>query len=317
MTDWIPSLNALRAFEAVARHLSYKAAAEELKVTPAAVKQMVVKLETALGHKLIERNGHRLILSHRGSEGLNDMQLAMRHITDAVRKMRTDTQGSRLIVSVESSIATTWLVPRLERFRAACPGIHILIDSSQRVVDLQREDVDVAIRYGVPSKDGQISTRLFEDLVLPACSPRMLKDSVKLRTVEDLCHVPLIHWEMSQMPWARNTRPWFDWQTWLERRRIKGVNTNNGPRFSDYGLAVQAAISGQGVLLGGWPALQDPMAAGLLVCPFPDQIQTTDIGFDVVTTQDTAARDEVGLFVNWLVQAAAESSSSIVRGTSR
>lgn len=311
MTKWIPSLSALRAFEAVARHLSYKAAAEELNVTPAAVKQLVVKLETALGTRLIKREGHRLVLTPKGLAGQNDMEKAMLHIREAVQKMRRNRQDARLIVTVESSIATTWLVPRLEKFRSVHPGIDVLIDSSQKVVDLRREEVDVAIRYGVPPEDGLIAKRLFEDVVLPACSPGMMHGPRKLKCLDDLRQVPLIHWDLSHMPWARNTRKWFDWSTWVRLKGVDSIDTSKGPRFSDYGLAVQAAVSGQGILLGGWPALQDPMEAGLLVCPFPEHFQATDIGFDVVTTKDAAGKPEVAIFVDWLVRVACASSETL------
>lgn len=311
MADWIPSLNALRAFDAVARNLSYKAAAEELNVTPAAVKQLVVKLETAIGAKLIKRVGHRLALTPNGSAGQNDLELAMLHVSEAVGKMRRNRRESRLILTVEASIATTWLVPRLEQFRTAFPGIDVLIDSSQRVVDLRREDVDVAVRYGVPAESGLVVKRLFEDLVLPACSPRMLEGSLKLGSLEDLRQAPLIHWDLSQMPWAHRTRKWFDWSAWFERNKLHGTHASRGIRFSDYGLAVQAAISGQGVVLAGWPALQDTLKAGLLVCPFPEYIQATDIGFDVVTTKSAALKPEVAAFVEWIVGAASESADEI------
>lgn len=307
MSDWLPSLYALRAYEAVARHLSYKAAAEELNVTPAAVKQLVVKLETAIGGKLVERLGHRLQLTPNGLAGRNDMELAMRHISESVKKMRRRPGGTRLILTVEASIATTWLAPRLENFRATSPGIDVLIDSSQRVLDLNREDVDIAIRYGVPPEEGLVIKRLFKDLVLPACSPNM--PSIP-QNLDDLVKAPLIHWELSKMPWAQKTRQWFDWGVWFEQRGIYDFDTSKGLHFSDYGLAVQAAISGQGVLLAGWPALQDTMEAALLFCPLPEHIYTTDIGFDVVTTEAAAQKPSVLAFVDWLVHTAEESSSN-------
>lgn len=307
MSDWIPSLYALRAFEAVARHLSYKRAAEELNVTPAATKQLVVKLEAAIGSKLIERVGHRLQLTPIGLAGKHDLELAMLHTSEAVKKMRRVRPDTRLIVTVEASIATTWLVPRLDRFRACCPGVDVLIDSSQKIVDLKTEDVDVAIRYGVPTDDELIAKRLFEDLVVPACSPNMALPPQRL---DDLRKGPLIHWDLSHIPWAKNTRQWFDWKDWFARRNLRGVDTSKGLQFSDYGLAVQAAISGQGVLLAGWPALQDPMEAGLLVCPIPEQIDSTDIGFDVVTTKAAAQRPAVAAFVDWLIGTAQQSSRS-------
>lgn len=306
MSNWTPSLNALRAYEAVARHLSYKTAAEELNVTPAALKQLLVKLEATVGTKLIRRKGHSLELTPNGAAGQTDMKMAMFYIQESVKKMRRSHRQNRLIVTVESSLATNWLAPRLETFRKKHPHIDVLIDSSQRIVDLQTEDVDVAIRYGVRSREEHAYKRLFEDVIIPVYNPRMMDTSVKLRNLEDLRHVPLLHWDLSQTHWAKNTHQWYDWSSWLKRHGIEGVDTAKGFRFSDYGLALQAAISGQGVLLAGWPGAYDPMKTGLLECPFPDSLERTDIGFDVVTQNEAAQRPDVAAFVDWLVEAAGQ-----------
>jgi len=168
--DWLPSLNALRAFESVTRHLNYQLAAEELRVTPAAVKQLVYRLEAALNVQLIERKGRGLALTRTGRAGLDDLATAMRHLDASVEKMRGHRNNPRLIVSVETSFATMWLVPKLDAFRARHPNVSVLIDSSQEIVDLRRGDVDVAIRYGVADQDGLLTNRLFDDLIFPACS---------------------------------------------------------------------------------------------------------------------------------------------------
>lgn len=302
MPSWMPSLNALRALEAVARHQSYQDAARELGVTPAAIKQLVAKLEDALGKKLVERQGRGIALSEAAKSATGDLSLAMRHMAEAVRKMERADEADRLIVSVEASLATTWLVPRLDDFRAQHPNINVLIDSSQRIVDLKRGDVDLAIRYGVPSAPDLITHRLFDDQVFPACSPARAEGPPVLASIEQLAEAPLIHWDMSQLPWARETRRWFDWDAWAKKSGLEGLDTNRGLRFSDYGLAVQAAISGQGFILASWPILRDPFDAGLLVQPFPNSSQSTGIGYDLVMAAEASARPEVGAFADWLKQ---------------
>ncbi len=157
MNNSLPSLNALRAFEAVARHLHYPTAAEELNVSPAAVKQLIGKLESAVGVKLIARKGRGLALTRTGSASLQDLSSAMSLINSSVLKMREQRNLKRLIVSVEASLATAWLVPKLQEFRMLYPEIAVLIDSSQEIVDLARSDVDVAIRYGVDSDNSLIT----------------------------------------------------------------------------------------------------------------------------------------------------------------
>lgn len=317
MSDWIPSLNALRAFEAVARHGSYKLAATELNVTPAAVKQLVVKLERALGVQLMQRRGHRLVLTSHGSAGLSDLSLAMRHMSQAVQQMRTAAPPNRLIVTVETSIATAWLVPKLQSFRAAHPNIDVLIDSNQKIVDLNASDVDVAIRYGVAPEKDLCVARLFEDLIVPACAPSLAQLIASKHIRPSLKDFPLIHWDLSQIPWATETMKWHSWDTWLKHAGISYVNTEKGLRFSDYGMAYQAAASGQGLILAGLPVLQDQIEAGLLVCPFADLRVTTAIGYDVVTTRDASNRADVQAFVHWLLDVASRYGGLFEGGQTR
>ena len=298
----MPSLNSLRALEAVARHLSYQRAAEELHVTPAAVKHLVVNLEKALGRKLVKRQGRGIALTEAAAFGAEDLGIAMRHMAHAVQKMRLQDENDRLIITVEASFATTWLVPRLEDFRSRNPGINVLIDSSQRIIDVSRSEVDIAIRYGVGSDENLIVQRLFDDIVYPACSPSLAAGLSSLTEIDQLRNVPLIHWDMSQLPWANATRRWFDWGEWMKQVGIEGVDVSKGLRFSDYALAVQAAISGQGVILASWPILKDPTDAGLLIQLFPDSVRSTDIGYDLVTTKEAVKRPAVAAFTEWLME---------------
>ncbi len=304
MSEWLPSLNALRAFEAVARHLSYRDAAEELSVTPAAVKQLVAKLEDALGARLVIRQGRGLALTDAARAGQGDLSLAIRHMSDAVRRMRAPADPARVIVTVEASFATTWLVPRLEAFRSLHPGVSVLIDSSQQIVDLSRGDVDIAIRYGVSAQDGRPQQRLFDDLVFPACSPMMAAGPPALTSLDQLADAPLIHWDMSALPWASETRRWFDWSEWARLMGVRGIDPAKGLRFSDYGLAVQAATSGQGVILASWPILRDPFDAGLLVRPFAGSARSTGIGYDLVLSDAAAQRPQAQAFARWLLDVA-------------
>ena len=296
-------MHALRAFESVSRHLSYQLAAEELHVTPAAVKQLVSKLEAALGTKLLRRKGRGLELTQQGRAGQEDLGIAMRYIASSVVKMRQHEQINKLIVSVESSFATAWLVPRLEEFRVRHPEINVLIDSSQRIVDLHHSEVDVAIRYGVESDQGLVVHRLFDDQIFPVCSPAFAKGPPKLGNLADLANVTLIHWDISELAWARETRRWFTWQSWFAHAGATHLATDRGLHFNDYGLAVQAAVAGQGVVLASWPILRGPISAGLLTRPFGETV-TTDIGYDLVTTPHARSRPEVEAFIAWLIDAA-------------
>lgn len=314
MSDWLPSLNALRALEAVGRHQSYQRAAEELRVTPAAVKQLVAKLEGAFGRRLVVRNGKGVALTPAAAHAERDLAAAMKYLGDGVRKMRDFDAPQRLIVTVEASLATTWLVPRLPAFRKQNPGIDVLIDSNQRIIDLKASDVDVAIRYGVAADPELITTRLFDDKVFPACSPALAQELQGFASAERFATTPLIHWDLSDQPWAKTTRKWFDWSEWAVRNQADEMDTNKGLRFSDYGLAVQAAISGQGLILASWPILLDPLEAGLLVQPFADNGETTGLGYDLATTEASLERPEVVAFSIWIQQVASQLSAATLNG---
>jgi LysR family transcriptional regulator, glycine cleavage system transcriptional activator len=302
MNEWLPSLNALRAFETVARHLSYQRAAEELRVSPAAVKQLVGKLENTLDGLLLERVGRRLVLTNLGQAGLEDLTEGMACFKAAARKMRSGTKDQRLIVSVESSFAATWLVSNLDDFRKNNPTVNVLIDSSQEIVDLASGAADVAIRYGVITDQSLVTHRLFDDLIFPVCSPSILEKRDIPLSLSELRKFPLIHWNTSQLGWAEETKKWFGWKPWLKHFGETGINLSAGLHFSDYGQAVQAAIAGQGLVLASSPILKEALNNGLLVRPFKEQV-AAEIGYDVVTTLAGKNRAEVAAFVEWLVGA--------------
>lgn len=300
MSDWLPSLNALRAFEALTRHLSYRSAAEELNVTPAAVKQLVMKLEVAMGAPLVERRGRGLALTAHGQAGRDDLGAAMSHLATAVRKMRGQRRERRLIVTVEASFASTWLAQRLAGFHAIHPEISVLVDSSPKIVDLASSEADIAIRYGVMPDPNLVVRRIFDDRVFPACSPALADGPPKLRRLKDLGAVTLIHFDTRDQPWATVTQRWFSWKNWLAEVGAAPLRVESGLHFNDYGQAIQAAIAGQGVVLASEPILRDQIAAGLLVQPFAEEI-APGIGYNIVTTSQSAARSEVSAFIAWIL----------------
>ncbi|MGI9515128.1 MAG: LysR substrate-binding domain-containing protein [Anderseniella sp.] len=300
MSDWLPSLNALKAFETVTRHLNYARAAEELRVTPAAVKQLVSKLEDALGTRLVKRSGRGLELTASGQSGCKMLTSGFGLVREAVDTMRTPDTRKRLIVSVEPSFATAWLVPRLEGFRASNDEVDVLIDSSLKIVDLENGAADIAVRFGQAPQRDLVSHRLFDEKLCAFCSPSLAQGPHKLNTIDDLQHVTLLHWDLSEFDWARATRRWMGWQPWLKDVGADHINSTAGVRFSDYNLGVQAAIAGQGVVLGSLPVLHDLVAANLLVSPFPERV-ITDIGYDLVTTRRALQRAEVQSFMDWII----------------
>lgn len=313
MSDWLPSLNSLRAFEATARHLNFTQAAAELHVTPAAVKQLVRKLEKTLGVSLVERAGRGLRLTGAGMAGLTELSAGFDNLAGAVLRMRAEGGRRRLIVSAEPSFATAWLVPRLERFRVGQPDIDVLIDSSAHLVDLARGDADVAIRFGTVHDATLVAHRLFDEELYAFCSPTL---GEALCEPADLVRCQFIHWESSALGWATATRTVMDWSFWLDRIGAPDIKPRGGLRFSDYNLAVQAAIAGQGVVLGSAPVLGDLVAAGLLVRAVPQGLRA-DMGYDAVTTRSAIERAEVEAFIGWITAEANGNSSVAAPGLSR
>ena len=301
MSEWLPSLNALRAFEAVCRHLNYAHASEELRVTPAAVKQLVRKLENALGAQLVKRNGRGLALTAAGRSGFDGLSSGFTQISNAVGKMRLHTNRQSLVVSVEPSFATAWLVPRLDRFRVNNSDVDVLIDSSLKLVDLEQSAADIAVRFGAaPHSGGLVAHRLFDERLCAFCSPSLKMNGREPKHLDDLERATLLHWDISDLTWASATRKWMGWQPWLAMVGAGHIDWQSGTRFSDYNLAVQAAIAGQGFVLGSLPILRDLVEANLLVCPFGETVDT-DIGYNIVTTEQTLERPEVESFMNWII----------------
>lgn len=301
MSNWLPSLNALRAFEAVSRHLSYREAADELHVTPAAVKQLVQKLEESLNTKLVRRHGRGIALTKTGLEGVSELHLGFKQLSSAVGKMRETQTRQSLTITAEPSFAITWLVKRIDSFKRAHPEIDVLIDSSLRVMDLKREPMDVAIRYGVEPSDDQICHRLFNDETLAVCSKAVAEGPPKLKSLSDLQNVPLIHIGTTYSEWSPIAQSLFDWNSWFKIVGVTDITPGPGLHFNDYNLAIQAAIAGQGVVLGSWPLVKDAVEVGLLVAPF-EEYAKTGVGYDLVTTNDAMKKPEVAAFVEWILE---------------
>ena len=303
MAQRLPSLNALRAFEAVARHLSVAKAADELHVTPAAVSQQLRVLEEDLGVEHFTRVKRALRPTEIAEAGYGDLRDGFDSLARGVAKMRARTGRSLLTLSVEPSFAATWLVARLERLRRRQPELDVLLETSMRLVNLEREGFDLAIRYGAGVYPGLESARLFAEEVFPVCSPRLLETPAPLRQPSDLRHHTLLHLE-----WVSAYVEWPDWAAWLAAAGATEIDARRGPRFTDHALALQAAVEGQGVALGSTALIADDLAAGRLVAPF-DFCLTTRFGYFLVWPKDAAKRPEAAAFRAWLLDEAQASAA--------
>jgi len=294
----LPPLNALRAFEAAARHLSFTRAAQELHVTQAAISHQVKALEEHLGMKLFRRLNRALRLTDEGQAYAGELQEAFERIRLATRRLRAEETSAPLTVSVLPSFAARWLVPRLGRFHARHPDADLLIDPSARLADLSRGEVDVAIRYGRGHYPGLATARLLDEELFPVCSPTLLEGGRALRSPEDLARVPLLHDDDHG-----------DWIAWLEAAGVGHVDARRGTVFTDSSMLVEAAITGQGVAMARGALATQALRARLLVRPFPQRL-ATELAYYVVCLPERAAQPKVARFRDWLLEEAAADAAA-------
>jgi LysR family glycine cleavage system transcriptional activator len=293
----LPPLNSLRAFEVVSRHQSFRAAAEELHVTAAAVSQQVKTLENHLGRKLLRRSSGGYSLTADALAGLKHLRDGFEQLSSAVATMSSG--GQRVLtVSAVPSLAAEWLVPRLHRFRDQYPELDVLLHASRELADLEHSRVDLGIRYGSGSYPGLISERLFVDEIFPVYSPRLLKGRTPIRKPGDLPGHPLIHTD-----WTPDRGHWPGWTDWVQAAGVTGVNVTKGLRFSDGALALQAALNGQGIALGSKALASEHLAARRLVRPFKLSL-VTDFAYYLVCAKARMDEPDLVAFRRWLLSEA-------------
>jgi LysR family transcriptional regulator, glycine cleavage system transcriptional activator len=314
MQDRLPPLNALRAFESAARHLSFKKAAAELYVTPAAVSHQIKALEDYLGFPLFRRLTRALELTNEAHLMLPKLREGFASLAAAIARVREASGAGRLTVIAPPSFTTRWLMPKLNRFTTAHPDIELHLASSVQMIDDSEaaaagevaladaaEDAPaVTIRFGSGRYPGMEVDRLFRPYYVPVCSPRLREGELPLDTPWDLRFHNLIHDD--SIP-DRAERP--RWETWLQIAKVEGVDFSRGPHFSDASLALQAAIDGLGVALGLRPLVDDEVAEGRLVVPF-DLPVPTNYAFYLVAEEAVAQLPAIVAFRKWLLEESAQ-----------
>jgi LysR family glycine cleavage system transcriptional activator len=297
MNQRLPSLNALRAFEAAARHLSLTKAARELNVTPAAVSHQVKALEADLGVSLLRRVKGEFVLTETAQTVRPVLSAGFDRIAEAVRRLRADEALRFLTVSVSPTFAANWLVRRLGAFKMAFPEIDVRLQTTNEITDFAREGVDIAIRFGAGEYPGLHAIRLFDEEIFPVCSPALLERGPPLVHPADLAGHTLLHVEWS---WAMTRGEPLDWQMWLHAAGADEVDATRGPRFSYASFALQAAADGQGLALGSEALAGDDLAAGRLVRPF-DVVLPVNFAYYLVYPEDTAERPKIANFRHWIL----------------
>lgn len=296
MTQPLPPLNSLRAFEATARHLSFSKAALELHVTPAALSHQIAGLEKRLGVKLFERKVRGIELTDAGRLIYPGIHAAFEAMAAALQPLDSSVQDKTLVISSTPGFAVKWLVPRLHAFLEKHPDIDTRISSSLQVTNFT-DGVDVAIRYVVAElPKGTFGQALARDTVVPLCSPHLRTGANPLLTPADLAKHTLIHLDM---PAPFPNPP--GWPEWLRRVGINGIDANRGPRFSYADHAIDAAIGGAGVALGYKVLALNDLQAGRLVIPFGPELPIDALGYYFVCAEGQERRPKIRLFRDWLV----------------
>ncbi len=291
MADRLPPLTAIRYFEAAARHLSFTKAAEELHVTHSAISHQIKSLEAWLGLQLFRRMNRAIVLTEAGQAYMRPVKEAFERLGEASRILKAREQTGTLTVSTMPSFAAKWLVPRLGSFREQHPDIDVRIAASERLVDFNREDVDVAIRFGSGTWPGLHSSLLLKENLFPVCSPKLLRGPIPLREPADLIHHNLLY----DYDWRENV-----WLRWLTDAGVKVQSLRHSLSFNHSNLMLQAAADGLGVALTGGPLAGDDLAAGKLVRPF-ETVLRRETGFFLVAPEATVDRPKVKAFREWIL----------------
>ncbi len=303
MLRHIPGLQSLKAFDASARHLNFTRAAAELNVTPAAVSHQIKELEDAVGVPLFQRTSRHMQLTRQGQVLKPAIADALEGITRALQKLRQVENPTQVRVTVSPSLAAKWLVPRLDRFLESVPGADVRIDVSSEPLDFDREDIDVAIRFGDGNYPNLVVEKLFHDTLFPVCSPELLRGAKPLKEPKDLLQFTLIH-----LDWEAQGAVWPNWRMWMLAAGVKDFNDTRGLHFSQTSLALQAAIDGHGVALGDSTLVGDDIASGRLVKPFELSLRSpAQFAYHLITRRDTAERPMTKAFRNWIIAEAAAS----------
>lgn len=287
-------LNALRAFEAAARHRSFVAAAEELHVTASAISQQIRTLEDYLGTRLFARTATGVVPTPQALEAYPDVQRGLAYLASALGRMKGDYRDNVVTLTVPISFAAKWLMPRIERFRDAHPELDLRLDTSNRLSDYTAEGIDLGVRYGHGRYPGLESEKLLDEELFPVCRPALLPPGGVESARELLATTTLIH----------DTTIDFDpaypsWRSWLDTHGMRDVDASRGLRFNSTVLAIQAAVDGRGIVLGRSVAVAADLQAGRLVRPF-DGAQATRCAYYVLHLPGALEHPKIRALRDWL-----------------
>ena len=299
-------LNALKAFEASARHRSFSGAAAELYVTPAAVGQLVRSLEEWLGEPLFIRSNsgkYRLTLTEAAERALPDIQSGFKQLALGLEKMKQSPTCGVLNVTVSPAFAAKWLLPKLHRFQSICPDTDVRLDMSLHSIDFAAQHIDIGVRYGIGQWAGLSAEKLMDEEVYPVCSPTLVKDK-SFAKPEELLNETLIHDTSIEKHKAFPT-----WQQWLDKAGCTEHTAEHNLRINNSAGVLQSAIDGSGIALARSVMAKDDLATGRLVRLFPDVSFESPLAYYIVYRQESSESARMQVFKAWLLQEVADNTA--------
>lgn len=288
----LPPLNTLRAFDAAARHGNLSRAAEALHVTHGAVSKQITALEAWIGAPVFERTPRGLILTEAGTVLAPVVAQAFDALADGIRRVRRGAGPSTLTISVLPSFAAHWLIHRLPRFLDRHPGIDVRFFTTRRLVDLTREDVDIAIRYGRGDWRGVHAERFLEETLTPVYAPSLLDRHPGVEPMALLRHAIHSHHNDDA-----------NWRRWREAAGLPAEEVPPVARYDDTAVAMQAVLGGQGVMLGRSALIRDDLASGRLLRLSDVEVPSLEANY-LVCVERNRSRAAVRAFRDWLAEEA-------------
>lgn len=290
--DRLPPLNAIRAFEAAARHLSVTLAADELSVTPGAVSRQIKSLESTLGLQLLKRSHRQIALTSYGSEYYRAITQALDALRNATRKLKRRSHRKQLKIRAYTTFAMRWLIPRLSSFHQAHPEIEVLLKASLEPVDFRKEDIDAAIRLGDGHWANANCYRLVSNVLAPVASPDLLASGPRLKRPADLAQHTLLH-SIARLD---------DWMFWLESAGVDArFDARAGMTYESSAMSYAAAIEGQGVAIAQLFLVENDLRNGRLVLPFKHTLDLGEYTYYLLTPDHKPESASMTTFRLWLL----------------
>ncbi|WP_200956251.1 LysR substrate-binding domain-containing protein [Lysobacter sp. Root983] len=296
-----PGTRALRTFAAAARHLNFTRAAEEVGLTPAAVSHQIKELEDQLDLVLFARGGRNLQLTPAGMTLFEAAASALESLQRAVGRARGMARGAtQLRISLSARFATNWLLPRLPQFQAAHPELELSFDISDALRDFDGDDIDLAIRFGTGRVADACADRLFDTVIAPVCSPRLLADGARLEQPSDLLRHTLYY-----VDWKTDGMVWPNWRMWMAAAGIADFDDRRCVGFADSSHVVQAVIDGGGIGLADLDMIANDFAQGRLQRLFDTVVPVApEYAYHLVYPQRSRDDPRIRAFRSWLLEQA-------------